>query len=282
MAAQFRWGGFLYFFILLAAATLAYLWQTGLSISALAAVVWSFGVGAVTGFGNKIPGLSEAVAAALSGHERLFEFLNPDSVLIDLRVQEIVVFVIVSGILALKGWRSNQLLINQAETAAERANLSRYFPPTLVDELAHKVKPFGDVRSQEITVPFADIVGFTRFAESREPTQVVEGLRRYHAILEDAVFSSQGTLDKLLGDSVMATFRTPTSGPRDAANALQCGCDMLRAVDAWNEERRAAGEPTIQISIRIHFGAAILGDIGSERRLEFATLGDTVNVASRL
>ena len=151
-----------------------------------------------------------------------------------------------------------------------------------MDELAQKTKPVGDVRSQEIAVLFADIVGFTHFAETHEPQEVVTVLRRFHALLENAVFSNRGTLDKFLGDGVMATFGTPAPHADDAANALQCGRDMLAAMDKWNAERREMELPEIRLSIGIHFGPAILGDIGSERRLEFATLGDTVNVAARL
>lgn len=279
---QYRWGGFNYFFVLLAAATLAYSWRTVVTIGLWTALSWLIAAGAVAALGTEIPAVSGAVAAALAGYPRLAAFLDPNALMIEFRVEEAIVFFLVAAILALKSRRSNQLLFDQAELAAERANLSRYFPPTLVDELAQKANPFGDVRSQEIAVLFADIVGFTRFAESYPPAEVVGVLRRYHALLEHAVFANHGTLDKFLGDGVMATFGTPTPTANDAANAVQCGLDMLRAVDAWNVERQAAGQPPIRVSVGLHYGPAILGDIGSERRLEFATLGDTVNVASRL
>ncbi|MBM3508697.1 MAG: adenylate/guanylate cyclase domain-containing protein [Alphaproteobacteria bacterium] len=281
-AMQYRWNGFIYFFVLLAAATLAYSWRTVATIGLWTALAWLIAAGLLAAFGTTLPGISEAVAAALPAFERIRLFLDPNAIMFEFRVQEAVVFFLVATILALKSRRANQLLFDQAELAAERANLSRYFPPTLVDELAQKAKPFGDVRSQEIAVLFADIVGFTRFAESHPPAEVVGVLRRYHALLEHAVFANHGTLDKFLGDGVMTTFGTPTPTANDAANAVQCGLDILRAVDAWNAERQAAGQPPIRVSIGLHYGPAILGDIGSERRLEFATLGDTVNVASRL
>jgi adenylate cyclase len=281
-AMQYRWGGFVYFFVLLAGATLAYSWRTVVAIGVWVPVLWLAGAGLVAALGTPIPELSDKVGAALAGYELVFSFLDPNAIGVTFRVQEAVVFVIVAAILALKGRRSNQLLVEQAELASERANLSRYFPPTLVDELAQKANPLGEVRSQEIAVLFADIVGFTRFAEGRPPAEVIDVLRRYHGMLESAVFANHGTLDKFLGDGVMATFGTPTPTANDAANAVQCGLDMLRAVDAWNAERQAAGQPAIRVSIGLHYGPAILGDIGSERRLEFATLGDTVNVASRL
>ncbi|WFT79395.1 adenylate/guanylate cyclase domain-containing protein [Methylobacterium sp. CB376] len=85
-----------------------------------------------------------------------------------------------------------------------------------------------------------------------------------------------------MGDSVMATFGTPRPGPRDAADALACARRMLACLDAWNVERRALGEPALQIGIGLHVGPVVLGTIGHARRLEYAVLGDTVNVASRL
>ena len=119
-------------------------------------------------------------------------------------------------------------------------------------------------------------------AERRTPEEVVSLLRQFHARLEAAVFEHQGTLDKFLGDGLMATFGTPEPGPHDAGNALRCGRAILAEIDRWNLERTKAGEDPIRVSVGLHFGPVVLGDLGSERRLEYAVLGDTVNVASRL
>lgn len=281
-AAQFRFEGFIYFFLFLAVATLAYSWRTVIAMGTWTAAIWAVGAVLVAFFGTTIPELSDGIRSALTGREHLFGFLDPNSVMPNARVQEVVVFLLVAAILALKSWRSNQLLMRQAELASERANLSRYFPPTLVEDLAHRDQPLSQVRSQEVAVLFADLVGFTRFAESRPPQEVVDTLRRYHALLEQAVFDHHGTLDKYLGDGIMATFGTPQTSPDDAANALAATLAILKAMDEWNRERKAGGLQELPVSVGVHFGPVILGDIGSERRLEFATLGDTVNVASRL
>ncbi|MBM3558630.1 MAG: adenylate/guanylate cyclase domain-containing protein [Alphaproteobacteria bacterium] len=100
--------------------------------------------------------------------------------------------------------------------------------------------------------------------------------------MEACVFDSDGKLDKFLGDGVMATFGTPEPGPSDPANALACARAMHAAVDEWNGRRRDAGLPPIRLSVGVHWGRVVLGDIGSERRLEFTVLGDTVNVAARI
>lgn len=100
--------------------------------------------------------------------------------------------------------------------------------------------------------------------------------------MELAVFDHGGTLDKFLGDGVMATFGTPHVGPCDAVNALGCARAMLGAIDAWNAEWARTGEPGIRLSVGIHYGEVVIGDVGSKRRLELAVLGDTVNVGYRL
>ena len=281
-AFQFRFEGFVYFFIFLAGGTLAYSWRTVHTIGVWVALVWLAGVAGVLLLGTTYPELSVRVREALAGHDRIFEALDPNSVNFTSRIQEVTVFVIVAFILALKSRRTSHLLIRQADLAAERANLSRYFPPSMVDELAHRNQPMGGVRSQQVAVLFADIVGFTRFAEGRTPDEVIAMLRDYHAALADVVFSHGGTLDKYMGDGLMASFGTPSTSPADAANAVATAFAMQERIARLNIERISRGLEPIRLSVGVHFGPVILGDIGNDRRMEFAMLGDTVNVASRL
>ena len=210
------------------------------------------------------------------------EHLDPRFVDLDVMIQDVIVLLIVAGILAAGVWRCRRLVLRQAVAARERANLARYFAPTMVDRLAQADQPLGAVRAQPVAVLFADIAGFTRLAEHEAPERVIALLRGLHARLEAAVFEHQGTLDKYLGDGVMATFGTPDAGPDDAVNALASARAMLTSIDAWNRDRAARGEPPLRLSIGIHYGEVVLGDVGSARRLEFAVIGDVVNVASRL
>jgi len=281
-AFQYRFQNFSYFYFLLAGATLAYSWRTIFAVGSWTAGLWITGIILVYFFGSTYPEITPKLDAALSDFPFIAEFLDPNATLTSLRLQELVLFLIVAGILALNGWRNNRLVRRQAIIARERGNLARHFPPNIVDELAGQNDPFSNIRSQSVAVLFADIVGFSRMAEQGSPEKVVAMLREYHQRLENAVFDNHGTLDKFLGDGVMATFGSPHVGPDDAANAIHCARDMVKAIDDWNKEREAAGDATIVLSIGIHYGEVILGDIGSARRLEFATLGDTVNVASRL
>ncbi len=120
--------------------------------------------------------------------------------------------------------------------------------------------------------------------ESDAPGDVVDFLRGYHDRLGKAVFENGGTLDKYLGDGLMATFGTPQPSENDVSNALRCAFDMLEALSIWNRDRNVEGLPPVRIGIGIHFGPviSISGDIGNRRRLEYSVIGDTVNVASRL
>jgi adenylate cyclase len=131
-------------------------------------------------------------------------------------------------------------------------------------------------------VLFADVVGFTRLAEALSPDAVIALLRELHGRMQDVVFAHRGTVDQYIGDAMMATFGTPVAGPRDATDALAAALALRDAVASWNEARVARGQTPVRVGIGVHHGPVVLGDIGGASRLEFAVLGDTVNVASRL
>ena len=178
--------------------------------------------------------------------------------------------------------RTRNLLQESILQERKVAHLSRFFPENVVAQLAGFESPFRRPRTQRIAVLFADVVGFTRLVETASSDEIIGFLREFHQVMEEAVFDSQGTLEKFLGDGIMATFGTPAVGTRDATNALDCAYGMFDAVDRWNKRRRDGGLPPICLSVGIHYGEALLGEIGSARRLELAVVGDVVNVASRL
>jgi adenylate cyclase len=111
---------------------------------------------------------------------------------------------------------------------------------------------------------------------------VINLLRGFHGRMEEVVFAHGGTLDKYIGDAVMANFGTPHTGPCDASDALACATAMADAITEWNHQRTADGNEPVRAGIGLHYGSVVLGDIGSAHRLEFAVIGDTVNVASCL
>lgn len=277
----YRFGNFMYFYVILAAGTLAYSWRTIMAIGHWTAVLWLTGLAAIWYFGYTDPALGDAFRSVFGGDPRIFQIFDPNSVNLDLRVQEIVVFLIASYTLALTVRRFNLLLLGNAELERERENLSRYFSPNVVAELSQKDQPLNETRTHDAAVLFVDIVGFTTFASGMPPGEVIELLRSFHKRMEQEVFRHGGTLDKYLGDGLMATFGTPTPTDQDAINALRCALSMRNALVEWNDKRSAAGLLQVQAGFGLHYGPVVLGDIGANR-LEFAVIGNTVNVASRM
>jgi adenylate cyclase len=281
VAMQYHLDNFIYFFVLLSVATLAYSWRTVIAVGTWTSGLWITGMIWVWWQPDRVPELTARVAAALGSDKRLFDLISPNSIVFGSRLQEIVVFMIVAVTLAIAVRRGNDLVIRHAAVERERGNLARYFSPNVVEELSRHDEPLKQVRTQNVAVLFVDIVGFTAFADTRAPEDVVRTLREFHALMEREVFNHGGTLDKYLGDGLMATFGTPFAGTVDASNALRCAQAMMAAVDRWNGERKAAGETPMRVSFGLHYGPVLLGDIGVTC-LEFAVIGSTVNAASRL
>jgi adenylate cyclase len=281
IAMQYHLENFIYFFVLLSSATLAYSWRTVVAMGTWTAVLWTIGVAWVWWQPDRAPELTARILAATGGDHALFQLISPGSIVLGARIQEIVVFMIVAVTLAIGVRRATELVIRHAAVERERGNLARYFSPNVVEELSRNDEPLKQVRSQNVAVLFVDIVGFTAFADARTPEEIVHTLREFHALMEQEVFRHSGTLDKYLGDGLMATFGTPFAGEADASNALRCAQAMMAAADHWNAQRKAAREAPIRISLGLHYGPVVLGDIGLTR-LEFAVIGSTVNAASRL
>lgn len=281
VAMQYHFGNFIYFFVLLSGATLAYSWRTVIAVGTWTSALWILGMIWVWWQPDHDPALTARVAAATAGDTRLFNLISPNSIVLNVRIQEIVVFMIAAVTLAIAVRRANDLVIRHAAVERERGNLARYFSPNVVEELSGHDEPLKQVRKQDVAVLFVDIVGFTAFAAARTPEEVVGTLREFHALMEQEVFRHAGTLDKYLGDGLMATFGTPFAGKADAGNALRCAQAMMAAAARWNGERKAAGQDPIRVSFGLHYGPVVLGDIGLTC-LEFAVIGATVNAASRL
>jgi len=270
-----RFHNFLYFFVFLAGAALSYSPVHVLWSGVAAAAMWSVGVYTIWSRPDTITVTGDSLTDPDG-------FLSPYFVNVVTWQNEVVLMLIVAALLAAAVWRSRRLVLRQVATEQARSNLARYFSPNLVDRLAHADRPFDDPRSQNAAVLFVDLVDFTAMAETMEPERVFVLLRSFHHRMCRIVFAHDGTIDKYIGDAVLATFGTPQPGERDATNALRCALDMLGEVKRWNAKRAARGAATLDIGIGIHYGPVVAGNIGDERRLEFTVIGDVVNVANRI
>ena len=278
---NYRYDNFMYFYLILATGTLAYSWRTVLGIGIWASVIWLGGAVLVWLFMTPNQELGQLMQSTLADWPHVMEMFDPNDVGFRFRIQEAMIFLMVAAILAQSTRRFYVMLERNAELAREQANLSRYFSPNVVDQLCQNDEPLKQVRMENIAVLFIDIVGFTKLAADQDPVKVIELLRGFHGRMEQEVFRHGGTLDKYLGDGLMATFGTPLPGEKDASRALACARAMCRELEQWNSDRAARGEPEVKAGIGIHFGETVQGDIGANR-LEYAVIGTAVNVASRL
>lgn len=170
-----------------------------------------------------------------------------------------------------------------AREEVARANYSRFMPENVVKQLLEKPGSFRlGGANQKVTVLFADIRGFTSFSEKEDPERVVTLLNRYLSAMSEIIFAFGGTLDKYMGDGIMALFGAPTESPEDAKNALKAAVAMQKRLQKLNSQLAIEGLHSIEIGIGLHTGIATVGYIGSDKRSEYTAIGDTVNLAARL
>jgi adenylate cyclase len=196
-----------------------------------------------------------------------------------------------------KDLQLTQALANQAAVAIQnslfarkieketltRERFQRLLSPAIAElvvsgELA--VEKGGQAR--DTTVFFSDIRGFTAMSETRTAQQIVDMLNEYFEQMVEIIFKHEGTLDKFVGDEIMALFGSPVSHPDDAYRAVKVAVEQVRALEEWNRVRVAEGEPAINIGIGINTGSVVAGYLGSSKALEYTVIGDVVNTASRL
>lgn len=170
-----------------------------------------------------------------------------------------------------------------ARRVVVESDLSRYLPATVAQAIADGTATLalGGER-REVTILFADVVAFTAFAEGADPERAVVLLNQLFGVLTEVVFRHGGTVDKFLGDCIMAIFGAPTGMPDHASRALAAAEDMHRFVEAHGPEWKQTFGIDLRLGIGVNSGVALIGNLGSETRMEYTAIGDVVNVAARL
>jgi adenylate cyclase len=177
----------------------------------------------------------------------------------------------------------NEMAASLRETDAIKRAFSRYVAREVVTEILkdpEKIVLTGERR--EVTVLFCDVRNFTSISERLAPEEVVSLLNAFYTLMIDTTFKHDGTLDKFLGDGVMAVFGAPIYHPDHALRAVRTALAMQAGMRELSARRAAEGKPALAIGIGVNAGTAVAGNVGTETRMEYTVIGDNVNLASRL
>jgi adenylate cyclase len=167
-----------------------------------------------------------------------------------------------------------------------RSKMERYHSPAVIDEIVKGVVTAAvdetEIRAADVSILFADISGFTTVSETKKPEEVAEFLSHFFTAAVDAIFMYGGTLDKFIGDAVMAFFGAPIPQDDHADRAIMAGLMMQERIAEWNADRETNDLPPVKIRVGINSGPAVVGNVGTEKRVDYTVLGSSVNIASRL
>lgn len=158
----------------------------------------------------------------------------------------------------------------------------KYVPQDLIDKFFSHPESMLVGNNRVLAILFSDIRSFTTISERMQPDDLVNCLNRYFSIMVDIIMEHNGIVDKYIGDAIMAFFGAPVKRPDDAYNSVLAGLEMLEALEKFNQEQQEMGKPDFRIGIGINYGIVTVGNIGSEKKMDYTVIGDEVNLASRM
>jgi adenylate cyclase len=231
-------------------------------------------------------GIRSAMCAPLWNKEQVIGIVHVDSPMLtncfNLNDLDLLTALANYAAVAVERARLNAKIVAEEK---KRERLGRFLSPQVTARIIatseSQSAALGVPEEREVTVLFADIVGFTRMSETMSPAAVALILNDYLSRMTDVIFKYEGTLDKYIGDAIMAVFGAPLDMPDHASRAIKTALEMRERLDEFNTERKEGG-PHLRIRIGINSGKAVAGEIGSINKKEYTVLGDTVNIASRL
>jgi len=229
-------------------------------------------------------GIRSTMTVPLLHHDELLGIMHLDSMIATnaFAEKDLQIFGGIASQAAVAIHNSNLARTIEQE-AKTRAQFQRLLSPNLVDQVVQgKLQLEKGGALSEITLLFSDIRGFTSMSESAAPQDIVRMLNEYFELMVDVIFKYEGTLDKFVGDEIIALFGAPVAVPQAELKAVQCALDMMKVLSEFNRTRVSEGLNEIKIGIGINTGMVVTGAIGSSRALQYTAIGDAVNTTSRL
>jgi len=211
-------------------------------------------------------------------------YMTGNRILIGAEVEKVLVILVVTAVLALAIARARRLLVRAAVDGAAARDLARFFDPNVAERIRGADQPLkaGEGEARDAAILFLDIRGFTRLGATLAPSALMALLTEYHARLVPLIQQHGGTIDKFMGDGILATFGAAARSERYAADALEAVDAVMGEAARWQTEREAGGNPALGINGGVAVGRIVFGAVGDERRLEYTVIGDTVNLAAKL
>lgn len=212
------------------------------------------------------------------------EYMTSNALLIHAEVDKIIAILLTTLVLALAISRARHLLVQAVSEGAAAHDLSRFFDPGVAARIrgAEMSIRAGEGELRDVAILTVDLRGFTRLSTELAPAEVMKVLQDYQRRTCPLIAAAGGSIDKFLGDGILASFGAVTPSPTAAADALRAAEAVMEAATAWAAERRAAGLPPLDIGLAASSGRVVFGAVGDGERLEFTVIGDAVNLAAKL
>jgi adenylate cyclase len=211
-------------------------------------------------------------------------YLTSNSVLAGAELDKIITILTVTAIIAVAITRAQKLLVKAAAEGAAAHDLSRFFSPEISRQIitAEQEVTAGTGKARDAAILMVDIRGFTPLATMVKPDDLVSLLAEYQSLIVPIIQSHGGTIDKFMGDGIMATFGAAVTSPTYAADAMRAVDDIMEAASVWGAELRKEGRSLLKIGAAVTAGRIIFGAVGDESRMEYTVIGDAVNLSAKL
>ena len=211
-------------------------------------------------------------------------YLTANSVLIGGELDKIITILVVTAILAVAQVRARRMLIRSVVEEAAARDLSRFFAPEIAERITgaeNQIRP-GHGEARDATILTTDIRGFTKFARTLPPSELIGALVEYESRMVPVIQAHGGSIDKFLGDGILATFGAAAPSDTHAADAMRALEAVVAVADEWTRDREALDRRPMQIGAAVATGRVVFGAVGDETRLEYTVIGDAVNLAVKL